>query len=143
MTVVIGIDPSEESDYILEAGKQLAERLSTDIHVVYTLSRSDFMDLERTSYSETADVVDIDRVREVATELANEAAKDVLDEYEVSGHVGDGANELVHVAQEEDAEYIVIGIRDRSPVGKAVFGSMSQDLLLSSDRPVVAVPEPQ
>lgn len=142
MTVVIGIDPSKETDYILEAGQRLAQRIGTDVHVVYTLSRSDFMELEQTSVSEKADVIEIDRVREVATEMAVEAAKGVLDEFEVSGHVGDAAAELINVAEDEDAEYIVVGIRNRSPVGKAVFGSVSQDVLLSSDRPVVAVPKP-
>lgn len=143
MTVVVGIDPEDESAHVLEAANHLASRLDTDLEVVYVLGQSEFMDLQRTSVSETADGVDPDEVRAVATEMVREAAEDVLDEFEAVGLVGDAASELLNRADDRDAEYVVVGVRKRSPVGKAVFGSVSQDVMLSSDRPVVAVPVPE
>ncbi|WP_432572637.1 universal stress protein [Kineococcus sp. SYSU DK005] len=37
---------------------------------------------------------------------------------------------------------LVIGVRRRSPVGKAVLGSLSQELLMEADVPVLAVKLP-
>ena len=55
------------------------------------------------------------------------------------GRVGDPTEEVLAVAAELDARYVVVGGRRRSPVGKALFGSTTQEVLLESDRPVVTV----
>ena len=47
--------------------------------------------------------------------------------------------DLIQVASEEEAEMIVIGLRRRSPVGKALLGSNAQGILLDADCPVLAV----
>lgn len=49
------------------------------------------------------------------------------------------AEDLLQAATEEDADLIVIGLRRRSAVGKLVMGSNAQEILLQSDRPVLAV----
>jgi nucleotide-binding universal stress UspA family protein len=49
------------------------------------------------------------------------------------------ANDLVAVAEEVDADFIVIGLRRRSPVGKLILGSNAQQVLLDAPCPVLAV----
>ena len=49
------------------------------------------------------------------------------------------ARDLLEAIEEFDAELAVIGMRRRSPVGKLVLGSNSQDVLLKADCPVLAV----
>lgn len=49
------------------------------------------------------------------------------------------AEDLLQVADDEEADLLVIGIRHRSPVGKLVLGSNAQDILLNARCPVLAV----
>lgn len=49
------------------------------------------------------------------------------------------ARALLSLAAEEQPDLIVIGIRRRSPVGKVLVGSDSQDILLGANCPVLAV----
>lgn len=49
------------------------------------------------------------------------------------------AEELISAAEAEDADFIVIGLRRRSPVGKLLLGSNAQRILLDAACPVLAV----
>ena len=49
------------------------------------------------------------------------------------------AEDLIAIADESDAELIVIGLRRRSPVGKLILGSNAQRILLDAKCPVLAV----
>jgi nucleotide-binding universal stress UspA family protein len=49
------------------------------------------------------------------------------------------ATDIIDVAEAEDAEFIVIGLRRRSPVGKLIMGSIAQQVLLDASCPVLAV----
>ena len=49
------------------------------------------------------------------------------------------AEEILRVAAEKDARLIVIGVRRRTPVGKLILGSTSQQVLLDALCPVLAV----
>lgn len=51
----------------------------------------------------------------------------------------DVAEDLIGVAQESGADFIVIGLRRRSPVGKLILGSNAQRILLDAPCPVLAV----
>ena len=49
------------------------------------------------------------------------------------------AEDLVSLAEELQAELIVIGLRRRTPVGKLILGSNAQRVLLEAQCPVLAV----
>ena len=49
------------------------------------------------------------------------------------------ADDLIAVAEEVGADFIVIGLRRRTPVGKLIMGSNAQRILLEAPCPVLAV----
>jgi len=51
----------------------------------------------------------------------------------------DPAEGIVEVAQELDVDRIVMSGRNRTPVGKVLFGSVTQSVLLEAGRPVTVV----
>jgi len=51
----------------------------------------------------------------------------------------DPAEDLINGAAEVAADFIVIGLRRRSPVGKLILGSNAQRILLDAPCPVLAV----
>lgn len=58
------------------------------------------------------------------------------------GDLGDPADTVIQVAQRLDARLIVLGLRTRTPVGKLVFGSTAQRILLDATCPVLSVKPP-
>ena len=72
--------------------------------------------------------------------LADElAASGVSYEIRMPTDVHDSAEELIRTAETTDADFIVIGLRRRSPVGKLLLGSNAQRVLLDAACPVLAV----
>lgn len=51
----------------------------------------------------------------------------------------DPADDLIQVAADVQADFIIIGLRRRSPVGKLILGSNAQRILLDAPCPVLAV----
>lgn len=52
---------------------------------------------------------------------------------------GDPTDQILAVADDIDADAIAMSGRKRSPTGKAIFGSVTQSVLLSANRPVIAI----
>lgn len=55
------------------------------------------------------------------------------------GDLHDPSDSVVQVAQRTDARVIVLGLQHRSPVGKMIFGSTAQRILLDATCSVLAV----
>ena len=61
--------------------------------------------------------------------------------YEVRGAVGDPAERVVAMAEDCDADFVVVGGRDQSSTRRALFGSVSQEILESVHCPVISIRE--
>ena len=76
---------------------------------------------------------------EVADLRAELAQTGIPHEVKEAADALDPAEELITTAEDRDAEFIVIGLRRRSPVGKLLLGSNAQRVLLDASCPVLAV----
>lgn len=56
---------------------------------------------------------------------------------------GDPAQAIIDAAVALNADLVLIGGRRRSPAGKALFGSVSQTVILNVPQPVFVVTEPR
>ena len=79
---------------------------------------------------------DADDPDEVAAELEQSGVPHQL---RTASEDLDSAEDLIATADEVAADFIVIGLRRRSPVGKLLLGSNAQRVLLDAACPVLAV----
>lgn len=139
MPVVAAVDRSGSNRDIVTEADRLANAMDEELHVVHILSQKEFRAIEQTSVEETGTTVPMDDIRSLAADIADEAAEGVVAEYEPIGLVGDASEELLDYIETHDARYVVLGGRNRSPVGKVIFGSTAQPVLLNASCPVVTV----
>lgn len=115
--------------------RQLAEYLTgrvdadDEVYVVNSLVGGDETSADEIADGEEALEVVEAKLGETATVTANQF---------VRGNAP--VQDLLEAAADWEVDEFVIGIRKRSPVGKMVFGSTAQNLLLEADRPVRCVP---
>ncbi|MFB6297733.1 MAG: universal stress protein [Salinirussus sp.] len=87
------------------------------------------------------DFVDNPEGASVAQVGSVQRAQDVLEDAGVSVELreesGDPAASISRTAEELDVDAVVVAGRKRSPAGKVLFGSVSQEVILSVDRPVL------
>lgn len=140
MVVIAAVDDQQTESAVVSEGRMLAEASGEPLHVVHVLNRSRFRELEQTSLDETGQTIDVQTIRNRAETIADDVASAAIDtDYIAVGLIGDPAEEVLKYADKENASYIAIGGRKRSTVGKVIFGSVTQSVLLSADSPVLTV----
>ncbi|MDQ1604625.1 MAG: hypothetical protein QOE01_2470 [Actinomycetota bacterium] len=129
MTIVVGYVPRPEGRAALRRAAEEARRRGTRLVVINSNRGGRELDDE--------DAVQHEReLTEVRAQLDAEGI-----DHEVRQLVRglDPAEDLIQVATEVQADFIVIGLRRRTPVGKLILGSNAQRILLESPCPVLAV----
>lgn len=143
MTVLAAVGETDGDRRVVEVGHDLATAYGDTLVLLHVIPDVDgdghLDDIARLS---GLDAATLDHERESATRFARSVAADALPDdadVEPRGAVGVPAERIVETARDLDARYLVVGGRRRSPVGKAVFGSTTQTVLLDADAPVVTV----
>jgi nucleotide-binding universal stress UspA family protein len=128
-TIVVGYVPKPEGKAALRRAAEEARLRDARLVVVNSHRGGREFDADDAIESES-------QLEEVRSELRAAGV-----EHEIRQLVRgmDPAEDLVNVATEVNAEFIIIGLRRRSPVGKLILGSNAQRVLLDAPCPVLAV----
>lgn len=139
MAILAAVDGDQEPDRTITVGEDLAEAYDDELVVVHVLPQEEFEDRNSVRRGEKYTVEDGQNDAEATARAVVRASTEKPGRVTVRGRVGDVVEELLSESERVEAKYLVIGGRKRTPVGKALFGSTTQSVLLSSDVPVVAV----
>lgn len=168
MTILTAVDGERMPSRPVEVGYELAQQFGEELVVLHVMpqkqyeARKEATDVDDQSYVTFAPEVsygsgsdgarktsggsghpyNIEDGQEHAANAAQSVVKGTLDDWSdvtFQGRVGDPVDEIIDETERRDARYLVVGGRKRSAVGKAVFGSTAQSVILNADVPVVTV----
>jgi len=139
MVIVAAVDNTEFSGSIVERGNRLAEALGSELHVVHVMDPAEFEQRERESVKHSGRAIDLSEMRQIAKDVARDVASQVTEDFVPVGRIGDVTTELLDYLEQVDVDYTVLGGRKRTTIGKAILGSVTQDVLMNADEPVVIV----
>ncbi len=130
MPIVVGFVPTKEGRAAL--ARAADESLLRNTGLVIVNSARGGRDVKDVGPESTAE-------RELADLVAAVQDRGVDVEVHALVRGNEPAEDLIQVAGEVGADFIVIGLRRRTPVGKLILGSNAQRVLLDSPCPVLAV----
>lgn len=142
--LAVGTEDEKRTEQLAKEAIAVAEPAGAEVVLTHVFTDDEFdgvrsrLGVEDASEGSTPDAV-AERhttIRELAKALDAAGVS-----YSVRGAVGDHAGEVVAAAEAVKADRVVVGGRQRSPTGKAVFGSVAQDVILSAPCPVTFVRE--
>lgn len=124
MTVVVGFVATDQGRAALAEAVREAGRRNTHLTAVIHATR-------------TGSAQDIDAAEDEVRQYLD--STDQTYDVRLIDHGSDIAEDLIGVANDVQADVVVIGLRRRSPVGKLILGSNAQRILLDAPCLVLAV----
>ncbi|MFD1599641.1 universal stress protein [Halobellus rarus] len=142
-TILVAVGPGDanRAEEMAQTSIDIAGPSGARIVLTHVFTRDQYDEtVERLNVADGAEV----SPNEVASQHATiHTIAERLDEngirYEIRGSVGEHDEEIISIATETKSDLIIVGGRERSPTGKAVFGSTAQKVLLSAPCPVTFV----
>ncbi|AAV47834.1 universal stress protein [Haloarcula sp. NS06] len=122
--IVAGIDKSEAR------GTAIAESI-TEIPMDASQVRVTLLH----DFEENPEGASVDQVASVRR--AREVLEDAGVEVALEESSGEPADAILRLADEQDVDMIVVAGRKRTPTGKVLFGSVTQSVILGTDRSVL------
>jgi nucleotide-binding universal stress UspA family protein len=129
MKILVGYDGSKVAEDAVKLAQKYGHAFKADIHIMTSLEQSPELKKE-----------DIDKAESKLEKLRTSFKSDGIPcETQPSVSYQSPGEDLVRFAKENDIDEIIIGVRRRSKVGKLVFGSTAQYVILEAPCPVVTV----
>jgi nucleotide-binding universal stress UspA family protein len=142
-TVLVALGPKDgdRAEQLAEKAIDIAGPAGATVVLGHVFDEDEYGEtVERLGFDETEGVSPDEVAGRYSTvRVLAEAFDDADVDYEIRGTVGHYGEGVTGLAEELNADMIVIGGRKRSPTGKAVFGSTAQEVMLSAPCPVTFV----
>jgi nucleotide-binding universal stress UspA family protein len=129
MKILVGYDYSTVTQDVLALAKQQAQALKAEVHLLRFLEQGPELSREAIQQAEQ----NLDQVKREFATLGL-----LCDTHVVVSTLSAG-EEIVQFAEQNSIDLIVIGVRRRSKVGKLLFGSNAQLIILTAPCPVLTV----
>lgn len=139
------VEGDETAKSLVREAAELAAGVGAELVLVHVTTEEEYEahreDLEQIPEPDTS--LSVGQALEGARRFAEEIAREVLEdhdiEYSVVGRLGDKADEVLAVADEEGCDHVFLTGAKRSPTGKAVFGDTAQEVILDFDGAVTVI----
>ena len=129
MKILVGYDRSNVAKEALELAKKHAKVFDAKVFILTSLAQSNELQIE-----------DIQRAEHEMEYMITSLKKDDIScETQAIVSLLSPGDDLVQFAKDNEIDEIVIGVRRRSKVGKLIFGSTAQFVILNAPCPVVSV----
>ena len=129
MKILVGYEESKVAEEALKVALQQARAFKADLFIVTVLEQS--RELQKEDIEAAEDKLEkLKRIHNINDLVCETSA--------VVSFLSPGEY-LVEFAQDNNIDEIVIGVKRRSKVGKLVFGSNAQFVILSAPCPVITV----
>ena len=128
MAVVVGYVPTETGFLAVTEAVREARTFQVPLVIVNVVGPAGFA---------TPTAAEEQNLDAVSARLTADGVEHSVRQIDMAG--SSVAEQILLVAEEEQARLIVVGLRRRSPVGKALLGSTAQTVILSATCPVLSV----
>ena len=145
MVVLAAIGRKPQAASVVETAYDLAAAYDDELIALHVIPEEDFdQHKEHIMGLPFYDSFRFSHDEEGAERFATQVVETSLSERDTDivttrGRVGDVVEEIISEADALEPRYLVIGGRRQSPVGKAAFGDITQQVLLKSEQPVVTL----
>jgi nucleotide-binding universal stress UspA family protein len=129
MKIVVGYEKNNVSGKTMEMALKHAQAFDGEILLVTSMLGGDKPDKQ--------DIIDVEKNLAQAKKYFNDAGVTCETHLLIRGF--ETGEDLVIFAKEQNAAEIIIGIKRRSKVGKFIFGSTAQIVILDAHCPVLTV----
>jgi len=137
--ILVPIDFSESSLVLIPYAKYLADKLKSEVHLLYVVRSLFYMAGFYVPHPS------IKRFEEEMIEGAKKSMEKLVEEHFQDIHlkthilIGDAASEIIKFSQENNIDLILMGTHGRKGLDKTIFGSVAECVVKGASCPVLTV----
>lgn len=143
--ILVTIDEDPQAGKVITLAGEIAQKLEAHVTVLHVMPEEDYRHIEEEQLQDRVEhPFTITQAEEQARAFAAETAVPLHElgvQYKARGQVGEPAAEILQLAQQLDADFIVMGFEGLHGLDKLrALGSVSRAVMEQTRRPVLIVP---